>query len=170
MKRTTALALILALALTGCAAKKSEEKTLTPAERTQLYETAITAARDEEINQVQPVLTSAGEDDAEMVFTLLGVKTEDMSAYALSVSLMNVKAYAVAAIYPAAGKEDVVLEGLRSFVDNQKQSFEHYLADQYEIAVNARLETLEDGTVLLVMCENQDAVFDAISDAIVKGK
>lgn len=170
MKRLTAYALVMALILTGCAGKKNEEKTLTPEERTQLYETAITAARDEEINQVRPVLTSAEEGDAEMVFTLLGVTPEDMSAYALSVSLMNVKAYAIAAIYPAAGKEDVVLEGLRSFVDNQTKSFEQYLADQYEIAVNARLETLEDGTVLLVMCENQDVVFDAISDAIVKGK
>ncbi|MGN1001683.1 MAG: DUF4358 domain-containing protein [Oscillospiraceae bacterium] len=170
MKRVTALALVLALALTGCTAKKGTEKTLTPEERTELYKTAITAARDEETNRYQPILTRAGEGDAEMVFALLGVTPEDMSAYALSVSLMNVKAYAVAAVYPAAGKEDAVLEGLRAFVDNQKQSFEQYLADQYEIAVNARLETLEDGTVLLVMCENQDAVFDAISDAIVKGK
>lgn len=170
MKRITALVLILALALTGCTAKKSTEKTLNPEERTQLYKTAITSARDAETNQYQSVLTSAEEDDAEMVFAMLFVTPEDMSAYALSVSLMNVKAYAVAAVYPAAGKEDVVLEGLRSFVDTQKQSFEQYLADQYEIAVNARLETLEDGTVLLVMCENQDAVFDAISDVIVKGK
>lgn len=170
MKRLTAIALVLALALTGCAGKKSNEKTLSPAERTQLYETAISAARDEEINRIQPILTSAEEGDAELIFTLLGVTLEDMSAYALSVSLMNVKAYAIAAIYPAAGKEDTVLEGLRSFVGSQIQSFERYLPDQYEIAVNARLETLEDSTVLLVMCEDQDAVFDAISDAILKGK
>ena len=26
--------------------------------------------------------------------------------------------------------------------------------------------TLDDGTVLLVMCENQDAVYDAIKDAL----
>jgi len=26
--------------------------------------------------------------------------------------------------------------------------------------------TLEDGTVLLVMCENQDAVYDSIKDAL----
>ena len=40
------------------------------------------------------------------------------------------------------------------------------LADQYEVAENARLETLEDGTILLVMCEDQDTVFDAIADAV----
>ena len=33
------------------------------------------------------------------------------------------------------------------------------------MAENARLETLEDGTILLVMCQDQDTVFDAIADA-----
>ena len=79
---------------------------------------------------------------------------------------LMVSAYGIAAIYPAAGKSDAVLEGLNAFIDRQKQSFEQYLADQYEIASNARLETLEDGTILLVMCEDQDAVFDAIRDTI----
>ena len=97
---------------------------------------------------------------------MLGVTAADMSAFALSVSPMNIKAYGIAAIYPAAGKSDAVLEGLNAFIDRQKQSFEQYLADQYEIAGNARLETLEDGTILLVMCEDQDAVFDAIRDTI----
>ena len=168
MKRLTAAVLLLSLILTGCGGKK-EEETLTPEARTQLYETAIVSARDEETNQYQTILTSAEDDSAEMTFAILGVAPEDMTAYALSVSLMNVRAYAVAAIYPAAGKEDAVLEGLRAFIDAQKQNFEQYLADQYEIAVNAKLETLEDGTVLLVMSENQDAVFDAIRDAIEKG-
>ena len=79
---------------------------------------------------------------------------------------LMVSAYGIAAIYPAAGKSDAVLEGLNAFIDRQKQSFEQYLADQYEIAGNARLETLEDGTILLVMCEDQDAVFDAFRDTI----
>ena len=79
---------------------------------------------------------------------------------------LMVSAYGIAAIYPAAGKSDAVLEGLNAFIDRQKQSFEQYLADQYEIAGNAHLETLEDGTILLVMCEDQDAVFDAIRDTI----
>jgi len=112
------------------------------------------------------IITEADDDLAEAVFTVLGVTPQDMTAYALSVSMMNVKAYAIAAIYPAAGKEDVVLEGLRSFIDTQKQSFQQYLADQYEIAVNSKLETLSDGTILLVMSQNQDAVFDAIRDTI----
>lgn len=169
MKRLISAALILALALGGCA-KKQEEPTLTPEERSDLYETAITAARDEQTNDAFPLITEADDDMAELVFSLLGVTDSDMTAYALSVSPMNVKAYAIAAIYPAAGKEDTILESLDTFVDNQVQSFKQYLADQYEIAVNARLETLEDGTVLLVMSDDQDAVFDAIRDVIERGK
>lgn len=169
MKRIIAAALLLTLPLTGCSGKKAEQA-LTPEARTQLYETAITAARDAETNQYQPVLTSSEDENADLIFSLLNVSAGDMSAFALSVSPMNVKAYAVAAVYPAAGKEDAVLEGLRGFVESQRQSFEQYLPDQYEIAVNARLETLEDGTALLVMCEGQDSVFDAIRDAIERGK
>ena len=77
---------------------------------------------------------------------------------------------AVAAIYPAADKSETVLKGLNAFVDMQKQNFEMYLADQYEIASNARVETLEDGTILMVMCEGQDDVFTAIKTAVEAGK
>lgn len=165
MKRLIIYPLLFSLLLTGCAGKK-QEHTLSPDEREDLYETAITAARSQEINEVYPLIDDADDDLAAMIFELLGVTAADMTAYAVSVSLMNVKAYAVAAIFPAAGKEDAILDSLRTFVDNQVQSFEHYLVDQYEIAINARLETLEDGTILLVMCENQDAVFDSIKDTI----
>lgn len=169
MKRLTAAALLLTLALTGCSGGSSGN-TLSPEERTELYERAITAARDAETNEAMDVVTEADDDLAEVTFTLLGLEEGDMTAYALSVSPMNVRAYAVAAVYPAAGKEDKVLEGLRAFVESQQQSFSNYLADQYEIAVNSRLETLEDGTVLLVMSENQDQIFDAVRDVIEKGK
>ena len=50
-----------------------------------------------------------------------------------------------------------------------QQNFEQYLADQYDIANNARLETLEDGTILLVMCDGQDQVFTAIRSAVEAG-
>jgi len=168
MQRLISLSLLLVLLVTGCSGKQ-ESPSLSPEERSELYEDAIKAARDAQTNDTMPLITEADDDLAQMTFDLLGVSASDMNAYALSVSLMNVRAYAVAAIYPAAGKEDAVLEGLNTFLDSQKQSFEHYLADQYEIALNARLETLEDGTVLLVMSENQDPLFDAIRDTILQG-
>lgn len=169
MKYLTAYALLISLLLTACSTK-SQPPPLTNEERTDLYETAIESTRDRAANEAFPLIDDADDDAVQAVFDLLNLSEEDMSAYAISVSLMNVKAYAVAAIYPAAGKEDTVLESLRRFVSSQQQSFKEYLADQYEIAVNTRLETLEDGTVLLVMCENQDAIFDAIRDIIERRK
>ena len=89
-----------------------------------------------------------------------------MEAFALSASLMNVRAYGIAAVYPADGRETAVKEGLEGFIDRQMQSFEQYLADQYDVASKARLEILTDGTVLLVMCQDQDTVYDAIRETI----
>ena len=169
MKHTILFALLLALVMNGCG-EKQQESTLSPEERSDLYETAIQAARDAETNQALPIIDDADDDAAAMVFEMLGVAPKDMSSYALSVSMRNVTAYAVAAIYPAAGKHDTILESLQTFVDRQKESFQQYLADQYQVAVNARLETLDDGTVLLVMSAQQDAVFDAIRDVIERGK
>lgn len=169
MKHLTAYVLFIALLLTACTAQ-DQKPTLSYEERTDLYETAIESARDETTNEALPLIDDADDDAAQTVFELLNVSAEDMSAYAISASLMNTKAYAVAAIYPAAGRDDTVLESLRGFVIGRQHSFKNYLADQYEIAINTRLETLEDGTVLLVMCENQDAVFDTIRDVIERGK
>ena len=111
--------------------------------------------------------TDKADEQLPLYLDLMGLTPDDVDAFALSASLMNVRAYGIAAVYPAKGRETAVREGLEGFIDRQKQSFEQYLADQYDIASNARLETLEDGTVLLVMCQDQDAVFDAIRDTIL---
>ena len=170
MKRifVIAVALMVALAvLSACSNQNgTDQPQLTPEEQTQLYSGAITAARTDEDNQTNAIITTSDDDMAEFIFTMLGVTAEDMEAYAISVSPVNIRAYGVAAVKPAEGKEEAVQTGLQGFIDTQKQNFEYYLADQYEIASNARIETLEDGTVLLVMCENQDDVFDAIKAAI----
>lgn len=122
--------------------------------------------RSEEDNEYNSILSSADDDTADMTFQLLGVTTEDMESFAISVSLMNVKAYGIAVIKPAQDSEDTVKEGLQGFIDQQQQNFQMYLPDQYEVAKNARLETLEDGTVVMVMCEDQDTVFDSIIDSL----
>ena len=101
-----------------------------------------------------------------MLLEMLGLDTGDMTAFGISASMMNVKAYAIAAVMPAEGKADAVKEGLQGYIDQQKSSFEMYLADQYEIAKNAKLETLDDGTIIMVMCENADAVYEAIVAAL----
>lgn len=154
--------------LTGCGPKggPSESPPLTAQDRTQLYQQAIENALGDEGSHFSQLVTSSGDDNAALVFQLLNLEAEDMSAYALDVSPVNIQAYGIAAVYPAGGKEDGVLESLNGFIDNQKESFYQYLEDEYETASNTRLETLEDGTILMVMCQDQDTVFDAIRDAI----
>lgn len=168
MKKIAALfasVLLLTAALSGCAAKGGE--TRTPEELTQVYSQAITENGGEMV-EYNPVITQDNreEDMNAMILESMGLKAEDMAAFGISASLMNVKAYGIAAVMPAQDKEEAVKEGLQGYIDQQKTNFELYLADQYAVAESARLETLEDGTVLMVMCEDADTVFDAIRSAI----
>lgn len=169
MKHLTVCALFCSLLLSACSTP-TQPSALTHEERTDLYEDTIEAVRDQAANQTFPLIDDADDDIAQAAFDLLNLSEKDMNAYAISLSQMNTKAYAVAAIYPAAGKDDAVLESLRRFLSSQQHSFKEHSPDQYEIAVNTRLETLTDGTILLVMCENQDAIFDAIRDTIERRK
>ena len=172
MKKIFALALALTLSLTalaGCSGKednKTPDKT--PEELAQLYSDAITQ-NGGEMAEYNPPFTQEGvdEDMNAMILESMGLVKEDMTAFAVSGSMMNVKAYGIAAVMPAEGKEEAVQEGLQSFIDRQKSSFETYLVDQYEVAKSARLEKLSDGNILMVMCEDQDTVFDAISAQIL---
>lgn len=165
MKKLFATALTLLL-LTGCADSGNEQDSMSADARTQLYQSAISQARDEQTNQNRPIITSDQDAQADVVFAALGLQPEDLSAYAISLSLTDASAYTVAAFYPAPEREDAVLEGLDNYVDGQKTGFVYSLTDQYKIAINTRTEILEDGTILLVMCPDQDTIFDAVRDQI----
>ena len=171
MKRILTLSLaavLLVSALTGCSGGGGQESqaVMTPEEYTAAYQAAIEGARDAEMNEAVPVIPSADDDMAALSLPMLGITEENAAAFAVAVSPMNIRAYGIAAVLPADGTSEEVQAGLQGFIDQQKQSFEQYLADQYEIANAARLETLDDGTILLVMCEDQDTVFDAIQSAL----
>ncbi len=172
MKKMLTLALALALtvtALAGCAGKNGTTSDKTPEELTELYSDAITENGGEMV-EYNPVFTEVSEEDmSAMILQNLGLLVEDMKAFAVSASAMNVQAYCIAAVMPAEGKTDAVTQALQGYIDSQKASFEQYLVDQYEVASSAKLETLGDGTVLMVMCQDQDTVFDAISNAIQNG-
>lgn len=124
---------------------------------------AIQGARDAEENQAFPILTTF---EDEYIFSLLGLSEADVSACAVSVSPMNVRAYGIALVVPAEGKADTVLAGLQGFIDLQQQNFEQYLLDQYDIAKNAVLETFPNGTILLAMCEDSGSVAKSIRTAL----
>lgn len=166
MKRLLTLSLSAALLLAGCSsAPKVANKTTE--ELTATYVSAITAARDEEANTYIPTISAFDEGDAEFILPMLGLNEDNTSAFAVAVSPMMTKAYGVAAVMPVDGKEDEVVAGLQGFVELQKSNFEMYLMDQYDVALGARLSTLDDGTVLLVMTEGAATEFPAIQDAIL---
>ena len=126
---------------------------------------AITSARGDEENEAYPVQSDKDAIES-MYYDVLGFTADDVTELAMSVSLINVKAYGIVIAKPAEGCEEAVKAGLQGFIDTQCANFETYLADQYEIAKNAKLETLDDGTIIMVMCENADAVYEAIVAAL----
>jgi len=167
MKHTRLLsAALTVLFLSGCSSpdQPPASSDRTPAELTDLYSSAITAHGGEMV-EANPVVTQLTPDTAPLL-EYMGLSDENMIAFAASTSMMNVKAYGIAAVMPAPGWEQNVTAALQNFIDRQIMSFEFYLPDQREIAKNARLEALSDGTILLVMTEHQDEVFDNIAQAI----
>ena len=126
---------------------------------------AITSARGDEENEAYPVQSDKDAIES-MYYDVLGFTADDVTELAMSVSLINVKAYGIVIAKPAEGCADTVKAGLQAFIDTQCNNFETYLADQYEIAKNAKLETLEDGTIVMVMCENADTVYESIVSAL----
>ena len=133
----------------------------TEAPATSALADAITSSRTDEENEAYPVFSDkASIEDA--YYQVVGFTASDVDDIAMSVSLINIKAYGIVIAKPAEGCADTVKAGLQAFIDTQCASFETYLADQYEIAKNAKLETLDDGTIVMVMCANADAVYDAI--------
>ena len=137
----------------------------TEAPATSVLADAITSSRTDEENEAYPVFSDkAAIEDA--YYQVVGFTAADVDDIAMSVSLINVKAYGIVIAKPAEGCADTVKAGLQAFIDTQCNNFETYLADQYEIAKNAKLETLDDGTIVMVMCANADTVYDAIVAAL----
>ena len=176
-----ALAASLALfALAGCgqsASSASEPKD---------YSQIIHDARSDEDNENMLILATDGKGgftaidgySADMtaedfqsqaenfILPMLGLEEGDYESFAASVSLMNVRSYAVAIVKPAAGKTDAVQKALEDYVTGQQMSMQNYLADQYEIAKAATVTVVPSGEVVLVCCENSADVLGSIEDAL----
>lgn len=133
-----------------------------------IYSSAITAHGGEMVSY-NPVFTTADSNMNSMILESMGLKTSDMSAYAVSASMMNTKAYAIVAVMPAEGKQSAVLQALQGYIAQKQSEFEFYLPDQKVVADAAKVGVLSNGTVLLVMNEGQDAIYSAIAGAIQAG-
>ena len=180
---TAAAAASLALfALVGCGGKDASSGQAEAKDYAQI----IHDARTDEVNEAMLILSSDAEgnftatdgpvadmteDDIKaqadnFILPMLGLEAGDYEEFAASVSTMNVRSYGVAIVKPAEGKAGDVQTALENYVTSQQMAMENYLADQYEIAQNAKLEQLDDGTVVFVMCADQDTVYDAIVAAL----
>ncbi len=167
MKRTLPLFLALCLTLSACGGKENQNASgKTPEELTAAYAQAITAAQSDEEQEAFPLLDPDDSDTTELVLPSMGIAPEDVTAYAVAASMRGIQAYNIAAFMPAQDKSDTVVEALEGYIDTQTQTFHRYLEDQYDIAASAKLETLSDGTVLLVMCPDQDTVLETIKSAL----
>ena len=183
MKRLIAalLAGLTLFALVGCSAG-SKADSAAPKDYSQI----LHDARTDEENEYDMIFTK-GEDgkftaqygysdsydaaqlDEEirnMLLPLLNLEEDMYTDFAASVSGMMVQSYGIAIVKPAEGKADAVKQALQDFVTHEQMSMEHYLEDQYQIAKAAKVEVLPSGEVVLVCCENSDAVLSAIKTAL----
>lgn len=106
------------------------------------------------------------EEIRNMLLPLLNLEEVDYTDFSASVSGMMVQSYALAIVKPAEGRQEAVKQALLDFVTSEQSSMEHYLEDQYAIAKAAKVEVVPSGEVVLVCCENSDAVLSAIKTAL----
>lgn len=150
----------------------------------QRYAFAIRDARPDEQNQYFEIVS--GDKDADPFFAVnpnsltseesaasiqmmldtMGLDAATLDAYAFSMSMMNVNAYAIGIFKPAEGQEEAVRAALEEYISLQRQAFEQYLADQYEIASNALLRTLPGGEIVLIMSETAPDVLTSLEQAL----
>ena len=175
------LAALTLLALAGCG--NSGKTDATPKDYTQI----LHDARPDEDNEYYMIFSPGKEgkftaqygysesyEDADqldeeirnMLLHLLNLEEGDYTDFSASVSGMMVQSYALAIVKPAEGKQEAVKQALLDFVTSEQNSMEHYLEDQYAIAKAAKVEVVPSGEVVLVCCENSDAVLSAIKTAL----
>ena len=183
MKRLIAalLAGLTLFALVGCSAG-SKADSAAPKDYSQI----LHDARTDEENEYDMIFTKgedgkftaidgysaeyeAGQLDDEVrsiLLPLLNLEDDMYTDLAASISAMMVRSYAVAIVKPAEGKADAVKSALEAYVTSEQQSMEHYLEDQYQIAASSHISTAPTGEVILVCCENPEAVMNAIKTAL----
>ena len=164
------LAVAALFALAGCS--KSDKADAAPKDYTKI----LHDARPDEDNEYYMIFSHGYSDSYDaaqldeeirnMLLPLLNLEEDMYTDFAASVSGMMVQSYGIAIVKPAEGKQQAVSEALDAYVQSQMQSMEHYLEDQYQIAASSHISTAPTGEVILVCCENPEAVMNAIKTAL----
>ena len=173
------LAALALVSLVGCGAASGT--TSAPKDYTQI----LHDARSEEDNEYYMIFTrkdgsytaqygysaeyekdQLSDEIENMMMPLLNLEDGMYTDFAASLSSMMVQSYGIAIVKPAEGKTQEVVDALNAYVQSEQQSMEHYLEDQYQIAKNAKVETLPSGEVVLVCCEDSDKVLANIKTAL----
>ncbi len=133
------------------------------------YKSVLESSRPAELNEYEmyAVVTSSEDTGYDLMFNQnTGLSEDVMQKYAVSLGSVITLAYGVAIILPQDGQEQAVIDGLKAYVETQKNAQENYLPDQYEIASSAIIETVPTGEVLLAMCENASDVMEAMKEGL----
>lgn len=106
----------------------------------------------------------------EMMFNLeyANINPDELDMFVYSTSMMMTKAYTIGVFHVKDNANlQKYVDTCSTILENTRSSFEFYLADQYEIAKEAEVITLEDeGYVILVICEDSKTISDAIVNTI----
>ena len=175
------------LALVGCGTSGSTGKPASSAASTPKdYTQILHDARDAEDNEYYMIFTKGADgkytaqygyskdyetdqlndEIANMMMPMLNLEDGMAEDFAASLSTMMVQSYGLAIVKPAEGKTQEVVDAMDAYIQNQQQTMEHYLEDQYQIAASAKVATVPTGEVVMVCCENSDAVMNAIKTAL----
>ena len=148
------------LALVGCGTSGSTGKPASSAASTPKdYTQILHDARSAEDNEYYMIFTKG----ADGKYTAQYGYSKDYEADQLHDEIANMT-------MPMLNLEDGMAEdfadALNAYVESEQQSMEHYLEDQYQIAKNAKVETLPSGEVVLVCCEDSDTVLVNLKKAL----
>ena len=126
-----------------------------PAEDNEYSEIVCGDAGGEPMLAVNP--NNVSKEDAagsiQMMLDTMGIDAATLDTYAFSMSMMNVRAYAIGVFKPAEGQAEAVQAAVENYVSLQRKAFETYLPDQYEVAKGVLVKTLPGGEIVLVMSE-----------------
>lgn len=110
-----------------------------------------------------PVFGMMMEVTKEQTQDVLNIASEDIEEFLMKMPMMMVQTNTYIVVKPAEGKEETVKAALDAYMVALEKQFEMYLADQYELVKNRKVEKVGDYLVYIVS-NNNDLVFNTINN------